>query len=179
MYISYHIYIIFVYHATYLFKEQSKRKTSFEFSWALDCWVSPLRNGVTFVQSNDSKVLGGISRPVLLSMFFKSLFFLRLPFLDLPWYLHVRRTLKNNSPKFQPRRPWDVYSSLAEDGKLPCRVFLTVAWQDVGDGAPEAKKVRWGWPWGSHGGPPINQGDPRGSKEQLSQEKSETRQSQW
>ena len=29
--ISY-IYIIFVYHATYLFKEQSKRKTSFEFS---------------------------------------------------------------------------------------------------------------------------------------------------
>lgn len=57
-----------------------------------------VENGVTFVQSNDSKVLGGISRP------------------------------------------WDVYSSLAEDGKLPCRVFLTVAWQDVGDGAPEAKK---------------------------------------
>ena len=38
-------------------------------------------------------------------------------------------------------RPWEAYSSLAEEAKLPCRVFLTVAWQDVANGAPEAKKV--------------------------------------
>eukprot|EP00913_Durusdinium_trenchii_P019787 g18600.t1 len=55
-------------------------------------------NGVTFVQSNDSKLLGGISRP------------------------------------------WEAYGSLADESKLPCRVFLTVAWQDVGSTAPKAKQ---------------------------------------
>jgi len=30
---------------------------------------------------------------------------------------------------------WDVYSSLADEGKLPCRVFLTVSCKDVGDDA--------------------------------------------
>jgi len=58
-----------------------------------------VENGVTFVQSNDSKLLGGISRP------------------------------------------WEAYCSLADESKLPCRVFLTVAWQDVGDIAPKAKEM--------------------------------------
>eukprot|EP00438_Fugacium_kawagutii_P014820 Skav234794 [mRNA] locus=scaffold69:152448:159177:+ [translate_table: standard] len=41
----------------------------------------------------------------------------------------------------QAVRPWEAYSSLASESKLPCRVFLTVAWQDVGAGAPAAKKA--------------------------------------
>ena len=56
-----------------------------------------VENGVTFVQSNDGKTLGGI------------------------------------------RRPYEAYASLADEGKLPCRVFLTVEWQAVGqEGMPKA-----------------------------------------
>lgn len=52
--------------------------------------------GITAVQTNDSKQLGGLSDP------------------------------------------WNVYAALADEGKLPCRVFLTVACQDLGTrGAPQ------------------------------------------
>ena len=55
-------------------------------------------NGITFVQSNDGKTLGGI------------------------------------------RMPFEAYASLADEKKLPCRVFLTIEWQAVGqEGMPKAK----------------------------------------
>ncbi|CAE7199437.1 ytcJ, partial [Symbiodinium necroappetens] len=57
-----------------------------------------VENGVTFVQSNDGKTLGGI------------------------------------------RRPFDAYASLADEGRLPCRIFLTIEWQAVGEeGMPKSK----------------------------------------
>jgi len=57
-----------------------------------------VENGVTFLQSNDGKTLGGI------------------------------------------RRPFDAYASLADEGRLPCRIFLTIEWQAVGEeGMPKSK----------------------------------------
>ena len=77
---------------------------------------------MTFVQSNDSKLLGGISRPA-------------------PIDLHPKILEHRPTPHAKPSisRPWDAYASLADASQLPCRVFLTVGWQDVGaPGAPQA-----------------------------------------
>ncbi|CAJ1435437.1 unnamed protein product [Effrenium voratum] len=59
-----------------------------------------VEQGITFVQSNDSKLLGGVERP------------------------------------------FEAYAALADEGRLCCRVFLTVQWQDVGQpGAPKAQQA--------------------------------------